>query len=80
MGPGAQIPGQSSTDHGSIIVLLFTSKFYLLRTASCAANLLSEFNRNIASVHMQLLTAACSAGKLCFSSWRAALLKSVVLT
>jgi len=39
VGPGALIPGQSSTDHSSIIVLLFTSKFYLLRTASCAAML-----------------------------------------
>jgi hypothetical protein len=58
VGPGALIPGLSSTDHGSIIVILRTSKFYLLRTASCAANLLSELNMNFASVHIQLLTGA----------------------
>jgi hypothetical protein len=58
VGPGALIPGVSSMDHGSNIVILLTSKFYLLRTASFATNLLSEFNMNFASVHIQLLTGA----------------------
>jgi hypothetical protein len=34
VGPGALIPGLSSMDHGSIIVILLTLKFYLLCMAS----------------------------------------------
>jgi len=48
VGPGALIPGLSSMAHGSIRVMLLTSKFYLSHTASCAANLLSKSNMNFA--------------------------------
>jgi len=61
VGPGALIPGLSSTDHGSIIAILLISKFYLLCT-SWAAYLLSEFNMNFISEHILLLTGSLPPG------------------
>ena len=70
--------GTASIRHGSSWVISLSWKLYLLRT-SCAATQPTKSKKNLASVTIRSLIGACSAGKPCSSSWRAALKKSVVL-
>ena len=72
-------PCLSGTDPGFSRVILLSSKHYFSRTASSASNKRTKSKVNIASVPTHSLTGACSAGKSCWRTWSAALLKSVVL-
>ena len=63
MGSGVVCPCLPRTDHGSSTVILLSSKYYLSRTTSSAANMCTKSKVNIASVHILSLTGACSAGK-----------------